>query len=68
MQGSLSGVGAVMVPKPDYSILGTLLRCWSFWIVVLLILLVAAMKAFAHGPAEWIQRGGYKNSASELRR
>jgi hypothetical protein len=56
-----------MVPKPDYSILGTLLRCWSFWIVVLLILLVAAMKAFAHGLAEWIQRGGYKNSASELR-
>ena len=28
--------------------------------------IVAALLLMAHGPAEWIQRGGYKNSAGEL--
>lgn len=28
--------------------------------------LALALPALAHGPAEWIQRGGYKNAAGEL--
>lgn len=30
------------------------------------LLLAAVTIASAHGPAEWIQRGGYKNAAGEL--
>ena len=37
--------------------------CRAYPIAVLLLL---ATPALAHGPAEWIQRGGYKNSAGEL--
>lgn len=29
-------------------------------------LILCAMPAYAHGPAEWIQRDGYKNAAGEL--
>lgn len=31
-----------------------------------LIVVFFAVKAHAHGPAEWIQRGDYKNAAGEL--
>lgn len=30
------------------------------------VALLSLQLAYAHGPAEWIQRGGYKNSAGEL--
>ncbi len=33
---------------------------------VLLVLVLLATPALAHGPAEWIQRGGYKNAVGEL--
>lgn len=33
---------------------------------VLLALALLVTPTFAHGPAEWIQRGGYKNAAGEL--
>jgi hypothetical protein len=43
---------------------------WAFWIVIVLSVLAAGFVfvrfAFAHGPAEWIQRGGYKNAVGEL--
>ena len=35
-----------------------------FLATVMLVLLLAVGNA--HGPAEWIQRGGYKNAAGEL--
>jgi hypothetical protein len=31
-----------------------------------LLVVVTLSLASAHGPAEWIQRGGYKNAAGEL--
>ena len=37
--------------------------CRAYTIAVLLLL---ATPALAHGPAEWIQRGGYKNGLGEL--
>ena len=37
--------------------------CRAYPIAVLLLLTTPAL---AHGPAEWIQRGGYKNSVGEL--
>lgn len=55
-----------MVPSPDNSVL----RGLPFWLAVGLLAfflgIVFVKFAFAHGPAEWIQRGGYKNSAGEL--
>lgn len=48
-------------------------RAWrallfSVWIIAIVAALgvVFVRYAKAHGPAEWIQRGGYKNSAGEL--
>lgn len=45
-------------------------RGWAFWVVIVLSVLAAGVVfvrfAFAHGPAEWIQRGGYKNAVGEL--
>ena len=34
--------------------------------LVISLFLVLVAEAQAHGPAEWIQNGGYKNSAGEL--
>lgn len=43
---------------------------WTFWIVIVGSIVLAGVLfvrfAFAHGPAEWIQRGGYKNAVGEL--
>ncbi len=43
---------------------------WTFWIIVVVSILLAGFVftrfAFAHGPAEWIERGAYKNAAGEL--
>lgn len=36
------------------------------WTAVWALVALVAYPAFAHGPAEWIQRGGYKNAAGEL--
>jgi hypothetical protein len=30
------------------------------------VAMLSLQLAYAHGPAEWIQRGGYKNAAGEL--
>jgi hypothetical protein len=30
------------------------------------VAMISLQLAYAHGPAEWIQRGGYKNAAGEL--
>jgi hypothetical protein len=30
------------------------------------VAMLSLQVAYAHGPAEWIQRGGYKNAAGEL--
>lgn len=35
-------------------------------LVVWVSFMFAAQPSLAHGPAEWIQRGGYKNAAGEL--
>lgn len=35
-------------------------------VIVAFTLLVGTFSAWPHGPAEWIQRGGYKNAAGEL--
>lgn len=35
-------------------------------VAVVLSFLFAAQPSLAHGPADWIQNGGYKNSAGEL--
>lgn len=42
-----------------------LLRAAAFALFVAASM-VLAMGALAHGPAEWIQRGAYKNAAGEL--
>lgn len=45
-------------------------RALPFWLAVGLAITVAGVafvkKAFAHGPAEWIARGAYKNAAGDL--
>jgi len=35
-------------------------------VIIIFVLLVLVAEAQAHGPAEWIQNGGYKNAAGEL--
>ena len=43
---------------------------FTFWIIIVVSILAAFLVfisyAKAHGPAEWIQRGGYKNAVGEL--
>jgi len=43
---------------------------FAFWVIIALSVLAAGFVfvrfAFAHGPAEWIQRGAYKNAAGEM--
>ncbi len=36
------------------------------FVLVAVALALVTCRAFAHGPAEWIQRGGYKNGIGEL--
>lgn len=44
-----------------------LARCWMFWIVVLALALVGYAKfARAHGDAQWIEQGRFKNIIGEL--
>src|SRR4051812_46195429 len=42
------------------------LRLALLWLVLLALFFCTMSYVLAHGPAEWIQRGGYKNSAGEL--
>jgi hypothetical protein len=74
--GALQGDGAVMPSgKPpydrDYEWHGSGGEGWLFFTMIVTCVVVALLWVFlrhghAHGPAEWIQRGGYKNSAGEL--
>lgn len=51
----------MLLPDDKFSI-----RCLIGILLLALLLIVIAKAARAHGPAEWIQRGGYKNGAGEL--
>lgn len=57
-----------MVPEPDHSIVGTLARCWGFWIAFLILIggLLFSCSSRAHDNAQWIQNGNYKNAVGEL--
>ena len=47
-------------------VIGTALAIIYILLCVVWLIAVCVVPAKAHGPAEWIQRGGYKNSAGEL--
>lgn len=54
------------VPEPDHSAFGLFVITIGLALLVFVLGVVFVKYAFAHGPAEWIQRGGYKNAAGEL--
>lgn len=45
---------------------GDVIRALLIGVTTALMLMALLAFAFAHGPAEWIQKGGYKNAAGEL--